>query len=140
MLSALLLLLSLWSPESLFEASFQMTFLAVFAIAGIAVRLGERSLIPLARAAERLDELWQDPVLPPRLAQLRVMLRLWGEELSAVFGRWTYALPAIGLRIVLWLAELALVGLVAEMVMALPMALYFHRATIFALTANMLTI
>ena len=130
----------IWSPSSLFEASFQMTFLAIFAIAGIAVPLGERSRMPWARASQRLNEVWQDPVLPPRLAQFRVMLRLWGEDLSAVFGRWTYGLPAIGLRIVLWLAELALVGLVAEMVMALPMALYFHRATIFALPANMLTI
>jgi len=130
----------IWSPSSLFDASFQMTFLAIFAIAGIAVPLGERSFMPWARASRRLNDLWQDPVLPPRLAQLRVMLRLWGEDLSAVYGRWMYGLPAIGLRIVLGMAELALVGLVAEMVMALPMALYFHRATIFALPANMLTI
>ena len=129
-----------WSPASLFEASFQMTFLAIFAIAGIAVPLGERGFMPWARAAKRLNELWQDPVLPPCLAQLRVMLRLWGEELSGVFGSWTYALPALVLRIVLWMAELALIGLVAELVMALPMALYFHRATIFALPANMLTV
>ncbi|MBS1800677.1 MAG: ComEC/Rec2 family competence protein [Acidobacteria bacterium] len=129
-----------WSPASLFEASFQMTFLAIFAIAGIAVPLGERSFMPFARATRRLNELWQDPVLAPGIAQLRVMLRLWGEEMSGVFGRWTYALPALVLRIVLWMAELALIGLVAELVMALPMALYFHRATIFALPANMLTV
>ena len=129
-----------WSPASLFEASFQMTFLAVFAIAGIAVPLGERSFMPWARASQRLQELWQDPVLPPRLAQLRVMLRLWGEDLAAVFGRWIYTLPALALRSALWIAELALIGLVAELVMALPMALYFHRATIFAMPANMLTV
>ncbi|MBS1820686.1 MAG: DNA internalization-related competence protein ComEC/Rec2 [Acidobacteria bacterium] len=129
-----------WAPASLFEASFQMTFLAIFAIAGIAIPLGEHSFMPWARATRRLHELWQDPVLPPKIAQLRVMLRLWGEELSGVFGKWTHNLPALFLRAVLWIAELALIGLVAEMVMALPVALYFHRATIFALPANMLTI
>ena len=36
--------------------------------------------------------------------------------------------------------ELALIGLVAEMVMALPMAVYFHRATLFAVPSNMLTV
>jgi competence protein ComEC len=129
-----------WSPSSLFEASFQMTFLAVFAIAGIAGPLGERTFMPWARASRRLHELWQDPVLPPRLAQLRVMLRLWGELLAGSFGRWFYQLPGLLISCILWLAELAMIGLVAEMIMALPMALYFHRATLFALPANMLTI
>lgn len=129
-----------WSPASLFETSFQMTFLAIFAIAGIAIPLGERSFMPWAHASQRLHELWRDPVLPPRLAQLRVMLRLWGEGLAAILGRLTYAIPAMALRCMLWMAELALIGLVAEMVMSLPMALYFHRATIFALPANMLTV
>jgi competence protein ComEC len=127
-----------WSPTSLFEASFQMTFLAIFAIAGIAVPLGERSFMPWSRASQHLHELWQDPVL--RLAQFRVTLRLWGENLAAAFGKWTYTIPAFAARSVLWMAELALIGLVAELVMTLPMALYFHRATIFALPANMLTV
>jgi competence protein ComEC len=127
------------SPASLFDSSFQMTFLAVFAIAGIAAPLGERTFMPWAHAAARLRALWLDPILPPRLAQLRVMLRLWGEELSSV-GKWVFNIPALLLRLVLWIAELALVGIVAELVMSLPMALYFHRATLFALPANMLTV
>ena len=40
----------------------------------------------------------------------------------------------------LWAVELALIGTVAEMVMVLPMAMYFHRATVFALPANMLSV
>lgn len=129
-----------WSPASLFEASFQMTFLAIIAITGIAVPLGERTFLPWARAAQRLGDLWLDPVLPPRLAQLRVMLRMWGEALAGVLGRWARRLPGSVLRGLLFFAELVLIGLVAEMVMALPMAMYFHRATVFALPANMLTI
>lgn len=130
----------IWSPQALFEASFQMTFLSVFAIAGIAVPLGERTIIPWARASRNLRELWRDPYLPPHLAQFRVMLRLWQEMIADSLGRWLSKLPASLCSFALWTAELALISLVAEMVMALPMALYFHRATLFALPANMLTI
>ena len=129
-----------WSPSSLFEASFQMTFLAIVAIAGIAVPLGERSFMMYSRASHNLNDLWRDPVLAPNVAQFRVMLRMWGEAISAILGQWAYGLPALLLRTILFAAELALIGFVAEMVMALPMAMYFHRATIFALPANMLTV
>jgi competence protein ComEC len=139
-LGAAALTVLIWSPRALLEASFQMTFLAIVAIAGIAIPLGERSFLPYARAARHLRERWRDAAMPPRLAQLRVMLRLWGEGLAGTFGRRAYLLPAALLRGVLWTAELALIGVVAEAVMALPMAMYFHRATVFALPANMLSV
>jgi len=139
-LGAAALAVLVWSPRSLFEASFQMTFLAIVAIGGIAVPLGERSFLPHARAARRIGDVWLDVGMPPRLAQLRVMLRLWGEELVVVFGRRARTTPAMALRCTLWAMELALIGVLAEMIMVLPMALYFHRATVFALPANMLSI
>jgi len=139
-LGAAALAVLVWSPRALFEASFQMTFLAIVAIGGIAVPLGERTFLPYARAARLLNERWRDVAMPPHLAQLRVMLRLWGEALAGVFGRRTYSLPSVLLRTALWAAELALIGIVAEAVMALPMAMYFHRATVFALPANMLSV
>ncbi len=129
-----------WSPASLFESSFQMTFLAVMAIGGIAVPLGERSFVAYARAAKALQDEWVDQRLPPRIAQFRVMLQMWCEAFAAAFGRWTYVLPAAVVRAVLWGAELAMLGLVVEMVMVLPMAVYFHRVTPFALPANMLSV
>ncbi len=129
-----------WSPRGLFEASFQMTFLVIVAIGGIAVPLGERSFLPYARAARKIGDRWLDVALPPRPAQLRVMLRLWGDALADALGWRVRGLPAASLRWMFWAVELALVGVVAEMVMILPMALYFHRATIFALPANMLSI
>lgn len=128
------------APHALFEASFQMTFLAIVAIAGIAVPLGERSFLGYARAARNLSQPWRDAALPPRLAQFRVMLRLWGELCRAAFGPWARGLPAGLVRTVLGAAELALIGAVAEAVMVLPMASYFHRATVFALPANMVSI
>ena len=128
------------SPGTLFEASFQMTFLAIVAIAGIAVPLGERTFLRYARALRGLHERWRDVSLPPRLAQFRVMMRLWSEAFEDRFGRRARGVPAMGVRVALYAAELALIGVVAEAVMVLPMALYFHRATVFALPANLLSI
>jgi competence protein ComEC len=139
-LGAAALVVLVWSPHALFEASFQMTFLAVVAIAGIAMPLGERSFLRHAHAARALHDRWRDTALPPRLAQLRVMLRLWDDALANALNPYARNLPASLLRALLWAAELALIGLVAEAVMVLPMALYFHRATVFALPANMVSI
>jgi competence protein ComEC len=129
-----------WSPEALFEASFQMTFLAIMAIGGIAIPLGDWSFLPYARAAEHLWDEWEDLSFVPRVAQFRVMLRMWGEVFGETFGRWSRGVPAAAVRWGLWALELALVGLVVEMVMVLPMAVYFHRATMFALPTNMLSV
>ena len=71
-----------WTPSALFEASFQMTFLAMVAIVGIASPLAEQTFLPYSRAAGGLDESWRDAAMTPRLAQFRVMLRVWGEALE----------------------------------------------------------
>jgi competence protein ComEC len=139
-LGAAALAVLIWSPRALFEASFQMTFLAIVAIAGIAIPLGERSFLHYAHAARNLRDIWHDRLLPPHLAHLRVMLRFWGEEFADHFGHQTRNLPARLIRVILWAAQLALMGIVVEAVMVLPMALYFHRATVFALPANMFSI
>jgi competence protein ComEC len=139
-LGAAALAVLVWSPGALFEASFQMTFLAIIAIGGIAVPLGERSFLPYAHAANHLWDKWEDTGLPPRLAQFRVMLRLWSETAANVTGDWARGLLPLLVRWCLWLLELALIGAVAEMVMVLPMAVYFHRATMFAVPTNMLSV
>lgn len=128
------------SPRALFEASFQMTFLAVIAIAGIAMPLAQRSFLPYARATRNLSVRWRDLSLPPRVAQFRTMLRYWSEALEMAFGRRFRHLHTWLIRAVLFAIELALVGVIAEAAMVLPMALYFHRATLFALPANMLSV
>jgi ComEC/Rec2-related protein len=129
-----------WSPGALFEASFQMTFLAIVAIGGIAVPLSERSFLPYAHAAHHLWDKWEDAALPPNVAQFRVMLRLVSESVAGVVGVWARDLPSLLVRWSLWALELALIGAVTEMVMVLPMALYFHRATMFAVPTNMLSV
>jgi competence protein ComEC len=128
------------SPAALFEASFQMTFLAIVAIGGIAIPLAERSFLPYAHAAEHLWDKWEDIGLPPRVAQFRLMLRLWSEAIAGVAGDRARSLPSRLVRCSFWALELALIGAVAEMVMVLPMAVYFHRATMFAVPTNMLSV
>ncbi len=128
------------SPSALFEASFQMTFLAILAIGGIAVPLSERSFLPYARAAANLWDIWLDASIPPGVAQFRVMLRLWSETIASVMGQWTRNLPSFLVRVCLWTLELTLTGIVVEMVMVLPMAVYFHRVTMFAVPANMFSV
>jgi competence protein ComEC len=130
----------IWSPAALFEASFQMTFLAIIAIGGIAIPLGERSFLPYAGAATHLWEKWEDFGMPPPMAQFRVMLRLWRETIGDVAGNWSRELPSLLIRWSFWALELTLIGAVAEMVMVLPMALYFHRATMFAIPTNMVSV
>jgi competence protein ComEC len=139
-LGAAALAVLVWSPAALWETSFQMTFLAIVAIGGIAIPLGERSFLPYARAAENLDDRWADIALPPPVAQFRTMLRLSCEALTQSFGSWSRSIPSLLIRCILWSLELALIGLVAEMVMVLPMAVYFHRATMFAVPTNMLSV
>lgn len=129
-----------WSPGSLFEASFQMTFLAIVAIGGIAVPLWERGPGEYARASRHLWDEWEDIRLRPHVAQFRVMLRVWGEALAGLLGRWSRGLPALAVRWCFWTLELVLIGVVVESVMVLPMAVYFHRATMFALPANMVSV
>jgi competence protein ComEC len=127
-------------PRALTEASFQMTFLVLIAVGGLAMPLAERTIMPRLRAARDLDAKWLDARLPPHLAQMRVMLRLFGSALAAIFGSWTRNLPSGVIRATLRLAELLLVSVIIEACMALPMAIYFHRATPFALPANLLAI
>ncbi len=139
-LGAAALFTLLWSPHALFEASFQMTMLAILAIGGIAIPLGERNLLAWAHATEGLNELRLDQTYPPHLAQLRVSLRLWSESLTTLAGPFAARAFLALLRFAANAAELVLIGVVAELVMALPMAVYFHRATLFALPANMASI
>jgi competence protein ComEC len=129
-----------WSPAALFEASFQMTFLAIIAIGGIAIPLAEHSFLPYAHAAKDLEDRWIDGSLPPRVAQFRLMLRLWSEAVVNLLGKWAAKLLPLLTRWSLFALELALIGAVAEMVMVLPMAVYFHRATMFAVPTNMLSV
>ena len=139
-LGAAVLGLLVLNPRSLFDASFQMTALVIIAIAGIALPLGQNTPI---RNAGLPQDVFERPrrIFAPRAAQLLLMLELWGETLAGLLPpayRGIRRLPAFLVRALLTSAELVLVSLVAELVMALPMAVYFHRLTVFSVPANLL--
>lgn len=127
------------NPSALFDASFQMTFLAVLAIAGMAMPLIESTLAPYLRGVRLPRQLQLDPFLPPKVAQMRVALRMYVERLRYILGtRWAWRLPFGTICWTLRFTEAVIVSLVVELAMVLPMAVYFHRITLVALPANLL--
>lgn len=127
------------NPPALFDASFQMTFLAVLAIAGVAMPLIEATLAPYLRGVRLPRQIRLDPFLPPKVAQMRVLLRMYVERLRYLVGlRWGWRLPFGMVRWGLRFTEAMIVALVVELAMVLPMAVYFHRITLVALPANLI--
>ena len=126
------------SPRSLFDSSFQMTLLAVVAIAGIAAPLLAASLHPYANSTQQLRLTAIDIKLPPRLAQFRILLRMVAARLQRILGvRLGWRIFPWVVRFILHAAEAMVVTLVVELALTLPMAIYFHRITLFALPVNL---
>lgn len=140
------------SPRSLFDSSFQMTLLAIAAIAGVAAPLLERTIHPYLAAMRDLRNIALDPRLEPRVAQWRLLLRLIAESIegpaelnesappSPIRTRIAWTIVPALIRFSLRVAELVVVSVIVELAMTLPMAIYFHRITVFALPVNLLTL
>ncbi|MDP9266875.1 MAG: competence protein ComEC family protein, partial [Acidobacteriota bacterium] len=137
------LLILVLDPHALFEASFQLSFLAVLAIAGIALPLLEQTSAPYRTTLSWLDSLAYDQTLPPRMAQFRLDLRMLAERLGRFLGtrhgvkraQWLLVNSA---RVLLTVWDTLLVSAVMQVALALPMAWYFHRAMVVGLPANIL--
>lgn len=129
-----------FDPRALFEAGFQMTFLVILAIAGLALPLSDRLLHSWKRATHNLWLVRLDAFLPPQVAQLRVRLRMFGVLFAQLLGKGARDLPLWLLLAVTWACEAFLIGIVVELCMVLPMAVYFHRATLLALPLNLISV
>lgn len=125
------------SPSSLFESGFQMTVLAVVAVIGIAIPMGERTFLPYGSAARSIGTLALDAHLAPRLAQFRVALRMLCAAAFPAHPRKAARVVGFAIRCAMWALELLLLSVVAEVLMSLPMMIYFHRLTPLALPANL---
>jgi competence protein ComEC len=171
------------SPRSLFDASLQMTLLAVVTIAGIAAPLLENTIHPYIKATRDLRLVAIDAKLPSRIAQFRVTMRMFatawhpsigsggkvprdsgasGDDtkahakltffqtanqiavltfLGSVRGRLApyaaWRIFPMTIRLALRICELFIVSCIVELAMTLPMAIYFHRITLFALPVNL---
>ncbi len=137
--AALILLAA--DPRQLFDPSFVLTFVSVLAIAAIGLPLLERTSAPYRRALRNLDSTAADFSLAPRLVQFRLDLRMFSGRLGQFFGAraagWM-VVKTTGAVLDAW--EVLLISGLMQVAMALPMAAYFHRATIIALPANTLVV
>jgi competence protein ComEC len=138
-IAALVVLLA--DPRALFEASFQLTFLSVLAIVGVGVPWLERTSLPYRRALRHLDSAAYDISLPRNLAQFRLDLRLLGERFAPLLGkRPAQWLLTHGAGAAISTYDIVVISAVVQLSLALPMAIYFHRATLEALPANVVAV
>lgn len=127
-------------PTSLFDASFQLSFLAVAAIGALAAPILERTSKPVAAALKGLADVSRDPSFATRVAQWRVELRLMVEMLALwtrMPRRFLYPLFAGAVRLAVWCWDLIVISAAVQIALILPMAYYFHRVSFSGLSANL---
>jgi competence protein ComEC len=128
-------------PKALLGASFQLTFLCVLLVAAVGIPILEYTSQPYLRGLRNLQSETYDWVLPPQVAQFRLDVRSIAARFTKVLGK---RIPVYLLRTVAWAMlagfELLLISAIMQLGLALPMAYYFHRATVIGLPANVLVI
>jgi competence protein ComEC len=128
-------------PASLFDTSFILTFLCVLVIAGLGVPMLERTSDPWRRGLQHFQSTMFDISLPPRVVQFRLDLRMIIERLGRLspepLARFV-VLRLIRFAFAAW--EILLISALMQIALVLPMAIYFHRATLTALPANILVV
>ncbi len=143
LLAAVALVYLLSDPGEMGDASFQLSFLCVAALGALATPLLEATSAPFARGLRDLANVEADSHLEPRVAQLRVEMRLAAETFEAwsrLPVRWWQVGLAALLRGGIFIYEMALVSLAIQIGLALPMAVYFHRISFTGLTANVIIV
>jgi competence protein ComEC len=143
LLAAIALLWLLADPGEMFEASFELTFLAVAAIAILATPLLDRTFTPYARGLRGINDTARDLHMPPRVAQLRVELRLLAETLSYythLAQQHIQLALAWLLRLACFAFQMAVISTVVQVGVALPMAVCFHRISFSGFSANILLV
>lgn len=128
-------------PVALLGASYQLSFLCVLIIAAVGIPLLERSTQPSSRALRHLDTAGYDFALPPAQVQTRLDLRMMAGRLERFLGnRFPLIMLASVGRGLLVACEFLVISVILQVGFALPMAYYFHRATLVSLPANILAV
>lgn len=143
LLAAVAIVYLAFDPSQLFEAGFQLSFLAVAAIGLLAVPVLEATSTFYGRALAGLTDPGRGPRLPPRVAQFRLELRLLAET-SSYYIRlplsWCERGVAFIARAFFYAYDLAVVSAAIQIGLALPMAIYFHRISLTGISANILVV
>jgi competence protein ComEC len=139
LLAAVAIAFLLFDPDELFDASFQLTFLAVAFLGAFAAPLIQATSGPLTAGLNDLADTGRDLHLPPRVAQFRIEMRLLAATLHTAArlpmraARLAVTIPA---RAILFVYEVVVTSAVVQLGLALPMVVYFHRIGISGLSAN----
>ncbi len=143
LLAALVIVFFVLDPEQLYDASFQLSFLAVAAIGALAAPLIERTSRPYASGLAGLADPARDVPLAPKTAQFRVELRLVAETIALwTQVRLNWAIHVLGIlcRLVFFVFDLAVVSTVMQVALAVPMIFYFHRVSFSGVSANVFVV
>ncbi len=138
LLAAVALAFLVLDPAELFDASFQLTFLAVGFLGAFATPLIRATSGPLAAGLRGLDDTGRDLHLQPRVAQFRIEMRLLAAAVRAlgVPGRLAAACVTAPARILFFVFEVTVISAIVQIGLALPMVVYFHRLGVSGLSAN----
>jgi len=130
----------LFRPSEISQASFQLSFLAAGIIAGVAEPFLERSAEPYRRALDHLGDITRDGSHAPKAAEFRIDLRAvsaWlGSRLPAKLRQYCDQVVVTPCRIALRLWELAVLSIALQTGMLPLMARDFHRVSFIAPIAN----
>jgi competence protein ComEC len=136
-LAAIAILFLLVDPEQLFDAGFQLSFMAVALIGAFVAPVLNATSGPLVRGLYNLADEHMDLRLPPKSAQFRVEMRLLARTLAPAIperaGRIAVVMAA---RCCFFVWDMFVTSFFLQLGLALPMIIYFHRTTISGLTAN----
>jgi competence protein ComEC len=139
--AALILLVA--KPDSLFDASFQLTFLSVATLSGIVQPLLARTVQPYVQALRAINLVGYDTALAPWQAQMRLDLRLIAKKLAVLLGLGNEVI-ASGLSLVCCgvcrVVGLVIVTTTLQIALALPMVWYFHRLALVGMPVNVLVV
>jgi competence protein ComEC len=128
-------------PKSLLGASFQLTFLSVWILGAIVLPVLERTSAPYVHGLRFLSSPDFDRTLRPRVAQMRLDLRMLAERFERFVGtRFAQAFVGLCAYAALSTYEVLCVAALMQCGLALPMAYYFHRATVTGVPANSLAV
>src|SRR5258707_1234796 len=133
--------IALARPLAVPDSSFQLTFLALVSIAGLALPWLERTVQPHAKALRGWRDLTRDAAHEPRAAQFRIDLRAMASWISARLPQRLVApgefllIRGIALSFRTW--ELLVLTIVLQIGMLALMARDFHRIPLTAPLANL---
>ncbi|HEU5021191.1 MAG TPA: ComEC/Rec2 family competence protein [Bryobacteraceae bacterium] len=139
-LAGVALLFIAFDPQQLFDASFQLSFLAVAAIGAFVIPALETTSEPFGYALTALADVRRDLRMPAKTVQFRVELRLLIETLCLLTtGRlrrlFRFLLIAIA-RLAIYFWEILIASFFIQIALALPTIVYFHRLPVSGLSAN----